>query len=228
MDTRLLAALANRFANDAKQLLDDCLPGRTEITGEAFNSERKRFSFQLSKELKSRTSNASPALLEASYSMCENSSGKHLAVAASSFKICYRQSKKQPPIVRFEYERDAQNKPVSHFHFHSDSVALGLLLASTGQKDKAFQQQNIHFPMGGHRFRVCLEDVVELVIREFGIEALEGWELHVLAGRERFRESQKKAIIRANAPLAIEVLRELGYAVPEIGPNSGPSAPAEW
>ncbi len=43
---------------------------------------------------------------------------------------------------------------------------------STGQKDKAFQQQDIHFPMGGHRFRVCLEDVVELVIREFGVEVL--------------------------------------------------------
>ena len=26
--------------------------------------------------------------------------------------------------------------------------------------------------MGGHRFRVCLEDVVELVIREFGVEVL--------------------------------------------------------
>lgn len=228
MDALHLASLANKFANDAKQLLDDCLPGPTIVAGEAFNSERKRFSFQLSKELKSKTSNATPALLEASYAMCENSSGKHLAVAASSFKICYRQSKKQPPIVRFEYERDAQNKPVSHFHFHSDSVALGLLLASTGQKDKAFQQQNIHFPMGGHRFRVCLEDVVELVIREFGVEAHEGWEQHVITGRKRFRESQKRAVIRSNPHLAVEVLRELGYDVPDIDQNGPTLAPAEW
>lgn len=37
MDALHLAALANRFANDDKQLLDDCLPGRTEVTGEASN-----------------------------------------------------------------------------------------------------------------------------------------------------------------------------------------------
>ncbi|MDK8763758.1 hypothetical protein QP922_07980 [Corynebacterium sp. MSK218] len=228
MDADRLAELANTFASRATKLLDDCLPGQTVITGEAFNSELKRFSFQLSKPLQAQTSNAKPALLEASYAMCENSSGEYLAVASSSFKICYRQSKKRPPIVRFEYERDALNKPVSHFHFHSDSVALGLLLASTGQKDKAFQQQDIHFPMGGHRFRVCLEDVVELVIREFGVAALDGWEQRVLMGREEFRNSQKKAIIRSNPQLAIDVLRELGHTIPDEAGNSPKANLAEW
>jgi len=94
MDADRLAELANTFASRATKLLDDCLPGPTVITGEAFNSELKRFSFQLSKPLQAQTSNAKPALLEASYAMCENSSGEHLAVASSSFKICYRQSKK--------------------------------------------------------------------------------------------------------------------------------------
>lgn len=82
--------------------------------------------------------------------------------------------------------------------------------------------------MGGHRFRVCLEDVVELVIREFGVASLDGWEQRVLMGREEFRNSQKKAIIRSNPQLAIDVLRELGHTVPDIDQNGPTLAPAEW
>lgn len=54
-------------------------------------------------------------------------------IEKSTFKIEFRARKKPVPVVRFEYESQARNKPASHFQFHADSVPLGLLLARAGR-----------------------------------------------------------------------------------------------
>lgn len=119
---------------------------------------------------------------------------------------------------------------MSHFHFHADSVPLGLVLARGGNHKASAQQQDIHFPMGGHRFRVCLEDIIELVIREFGAEPVEGWEGHVERGRQRYRKGQMETIIWKNLPEAVKQLRNLGFEVipPEGFKHSVEAPPTEW
>ena len=67
--------------------------------------------------------------------------------------------------------------------------------------------------MGGHRYRVCLEDVIELVIREFNAESNPEWETRVRDGRRKFRERQTDTIIRKNLGRSVEVLEELGFKI---------------
>lgn len=99
-------------------------------------------------------------------------------------------------------------KPGSHFHFHADSVPLGLFLYGAAGRVKAAEQSKIHFPMGDARFRVILEDVVELVIREFQVESLPGWEALELEGRKKFQGIQIDTVIRKNRDRAREILQD--------------------
>jgi len=96
---------------------------------------------------------------------------------------------------------------------------LGLLLARSGRYEAAAQQQNIHFPLGDPQFRVTVEDVVELVVREFDAQPMPGWEERVEEGRRRLIEMQTEAVIRRDPAKAVEVLRSAGCYV---------QPPSEW
>lgn len=115
--------------------------------------------------------------------------------------------------MRFEYERNARNKPASHFQFHADSVELGLLLARAGKYSTAAQQQDVHFPMGGDRYRICLEDVIELLVREFDAVPKSDWGSVVEKGRKKFELQQAETVIRHNFELAIDLLEKEGYSI---------------
>ena len=117
------------------------------------------------------------------------------------------------PVVRYEYESRARNKPASHFQFHADSVPLGLLLARAGKYETAAQQQDIHFPMGGAQFRLHLTDVIELLIREFGAAAEEGWYESLCSHRNRYYDTEVDRVINANLPRAVLLLKDAGYKV---------------
>ncbi|WP_052205459.1 hypothetical protein [Corynebacterium riegelii] len=136
-----------------------------------------------------------------------------LEIEKSTFKIEFRALKKPVPVVRFEYESQARNKPNSHFQFHADSVPLGLLLARAGKYDTAAQQQDIHFPMGSSQFRLHLADVIELLICEFGAASEKGWKESVVLHRKHFYESEVDNIIRSNLTRAADLLKESGYKV---------------
>lgn len=134
-------------------------------------------------------------------------------IEKSTFKIEFRARKKPVPVVRFEYESQARNKPASHFQFHADSVPLGLLLARAGRYDTAAQQQDIHFPMGGPQFRLQLTDVVELLIREFGAAPETGWEEWLDFHRTLYHDAEVDRVIRENLSRSVTILEESGYRV---------------
>lgn len=230
MDATEFATSVSSFAANIQELLDSCLPGSTTFANPKLSGDSLRAAFTASKELKILPSGSKRASISFEYGLCANSTGKHLAVEKSSFKVQYKAAKKFVPIVRIEYERSARDKPVSHFQVHADSVPLGLLLARSGQHDKAAQQQDVHFPMGGHRYRVCAEDMVELMIREFNVESLPGWEQRVENGRREYRAKQEETVIRKNLPRAIELLEGLGFEVcaPDGFRHSEASSSAEW
>lgn len=230
MDVTIFKRSVESFAWDIKSVLDSSFAGEAQFDSPRINDEQLRATFQISKTLKVSSSKNSPLLIECMYRLCPNSTGHHLAVEASTFKIQYKLGKKAIPIVRFEYDRQARNKPVSHFHFHGDSVPLGLLLARAGRSDAAVQQHQVHFPMGGHRFRVCLEDIIELLIREFNAEALNGWEEHVHNARGKYRTQQVETVVRKNLSLAISMLQELGYTIetPADFKVEDPEVSDEW
>lgn len=215
MDVVQFQTAATSFAQEIRALLDATLPGDTSFDDSGLRSENFKASFRATKPLSIRPGDSSVPLVSCEYGLCPNTSGQHLAVERSSFRLAYRTEEKlrPKPIVRFEYERNAHSKPVSHVHVHADSVPMGYFLLLANKPDTAFQQSDLHFPTGGHRYRVCLEDVIELVIREFGAEGKPGWQEVVQQGRARYRSSQAQTVIRKNLPMAIEVLRAHGYEV---------------
>lgn len=72
----------------------------------------------------------------------------------------------------------------------------------------------IHFPLGGARFRPCLEDVVELVVNEFGLDTQPDWQERVRDGRVQWRRVQLAAAVRDDPQTARRTLDGLGAEAP--------------
>ncbi|MFC0247381.1 hypothetical protein ACFFIO_02585 [Citricoccus parietis] len=84
--------------------------------------------------------------------------------------------------------------------------------------------QELHFPMGGHRFRPALEDVLEMLIDEFGIDNDQNAREALKRGRLVWRQTQTKSAVRDDPESAVEVLRGLGYDVTWRGQGSEPES----
>lgn len=72
----------------------------------------------------------------------------------------------------------------------------------------------IHFPLAGARFRPCLEDVIELLINEFGVNAQPGWQNAIRCGRIAWRHIQLAAAVRDDPETARSALQELTQDAP--------------
>ncbi|WP_049168202.1 hypothetical protein [Corynebacterium propinquum] len=218
MDTNEFTNAVHSFADQIEALLEATLEGETKLEMIPPNWEKKKAAFSVQKSLVIGKSSSTRLHLRCEYRLCTNSTGNHLATESSTFKVEFKALKRFAPIVRFEYERNARNKPASHFQFHADSVELGLLLARAGKYSTAAQQQDVHFPMGGDRYRICLEDVIELLVREFDAVPKSDWDSVVEKGRKKFELQQAETVIRHNFELAIDLLEKEGYSV--IPPTS--------
>lgn len=71
----------------------------------------------------------------------------------------------------------------------------------------------LHFPLGGARFRPAIEDVLQMVIEEFGVDHAAGWRGVLERAREDWRVLQLKSAVRDDLESAAEVLRDHGYSV---------------
>ncbi|MGN6524344.1 MAG: hypothetical protein ACTHMZ_14260 [Actinomycetes bacterium] len=81
----------------------------------------------------------------------------------------------------------------------------------------------LHIPLGGARFRPCLEDFLEFLIHQVGFDAKQPWAEVLAAGRERWRRTQLAASVRDCPEEAARVLVGLGYGI-QI-PATGEPAP---
>ena len=182
------------------------------------------------------------AWLRVTYSCRPDSTGKYLAVDGSKFWIV--STKDRSPLIRFEYEYEARTTPHSHIHVHAERGTLSHLLTRT-RHGRAHDMSALHLPTGGSRFRPDLEDVVQFLITECGVDSLEGWQAAVDERRAEFRAIQARAVARAMAREAANELRDLGYTVhppddgePELGrkarfaacraPRGTPNARPRW
>lgn len=200
-----------------KDCLSLCFPNPPQLVNVFVSGEKMRAVAKLTVELTSQGNRQQIGELEASYNLGLDRTKNHLKVEKSQFVVNAVRGQKKPPVVRFEYEHNKREAPSAHIHVHSDMAGLGIILHTNGRTDASLTQQSIHYPTGGHRFRVCLEDVIQFTIEELGFVAKPGWEEAVKAGQETYRLKQAEAVIRQNHEKAAEVLRALGYTV-EGGP----------
>lgn len=167
------------------------------------------------------------ATLAVSVSCRLDSVERYLAVEESRYSV--RADVDRTPIIRYEYHRDRDTTPNAHVHVHAHRGALSHLLSRSGHAtphDMSF----LHLPLGGSRFRPCLEDLIQFLIQECHFDSQPGWLAHIEAGRERWRRSQVAAMTRDVPDEAARVLTELGYRVapPSVPPPTSLSALRRW
>ena len=165
--------------------------------------------------------------LTVTYYITWDSLGMFLRVDKSEFEI--RASGRGEALWRYDYLYSTDWKPTSylHVHAHRDEITHLVLV---GRKKRAQTLldgpplhgalSRLHFPLGGDRFRPCLEDTLEMLVREFDIDRESTWEAAIKSGRMRWREMQLGAAVRDNPEKAASTLRNLGYTVTHDDPPS--------
>lgn len=157
------------------------------------------------------------ASLKIEYHLCADSTGRYLAVWESRYHVI--PSTEKMPIFRYEYLREMRTVPTAHWQVSAQSGSLSSMLAATGAK-APHSLQTRHLPVGGTRFRPCLEDVLQFLIEDCHVEGRPGWREACRTGRERWQRRQLAAAVRDMPEEAAAALRDLGYAttVPADGP----------
>lgn len=143
-------------------------------------------------------------------------SGKHLKTTGS--KITVWSSIDRTPLLRLEYRADMHTDPICHWQIHAERGAMSHLLGranfiSPKRVKKPHDYSTLHFPVGGERYRPCLEDVLQFLIVDCGIDHKLDWETRVHEGRERWRRMQLRSAVRDIPKDAAAVLRSLGWTV---------------
>lgn len=158
--------------------------------------------------------------------------GEYLAVHDSTIKVHAGPRPKGDPLFRYEYVHDqSADLPAAHIHVHAHRDQFTAVMERAGHVGHARRQAKqpgdfevarmagLHFPVGGHRFRPGLEDVLQMLHVEFGADVGPDWESTLRSARETYRRNQTGAVVRDCPREAIRVLRELGCHVDE--PDGG-------
>ena len=164
-------------------------------------------------------------LLRLSYKFrctCSNPYGE-LQVEESS--IALRVESDAEPLLHYDYVRGARGSvPAAHINVHESNdsatrtmLACGMKARGRGRRRDFMERgvfptfSSLHLPVGGDRMRPGLEDVLQMAVYEFGIDATDGWLDAVEAGREEYRATQLRAFVREFPDIAFEELRQGGY-----------------
>ncbi len=161
--------------------------------------------------------------------------GAYLAVDDARVKVHSIDDKE--PLFRYEYLREpTSGQPCAHLQVHAHRDAITYLMTLSGEgsprgkrRKAAVHRQGsqprmaeLHFPLGGHRFRPCLEDVLQMLIDEFGVDTPAGAVEALSCGRQRWRTDQLAAAVRDSPSTAARVLEEIGYSVAPPQQGHGP------
>jgi hypothetical protein len=150
------------------------------------------------------------AELGVEYKLCVDSFSRWLAVEHSSFVL--KAKLDRTPIIRWDYDRKPNNKPSSHVQITAHRGALSHILSKLDH-DAPHSIESLHLPMGGDRFRPCLEDIIEFLITECGFPGGDNWRVIVRDGRAKWRRIQTRVAVRDSPATAVAALEAMGYVV---------------
>ncbi|MCS0498580.1 hypothetical protein [Protaetiibacter mangrovi] len=122
------------------------------------------------------------------------------------------------PLLRLEYRADMHSDPIAHWQIHAERGSMSHLLARAHHVRpdvvaKPHDMSSLHFPVGGERFRPCLEDVLQFLVHECGIDAQPNWLDAVESGRVQWRRFQLRTAVRDAQAEAAAVLAQHGWTV---------------
>lgn len=137
-------------------------------------------------------------------------SGSFLTTNKSSYSL--QADSETAPIITYDFVREPPNEfPEAHIHIHGDSDVLrGMLHASGRDKDKP---ADLHLPVGGRRFRPCLEDIIEFCILERLVTPRDGWQSALNHSRDEYHDRQLRAAVHRNPATAAGALKRDSWQV---------------
>lgn len=159
-----------------------------------------------------------------------------MKIQRSEFKVFPIVGGAATPLVRYDFVESVKSRiPAAHVQFHAPHPTLEQAMRKGGTattrgkgvqramgKGKFPDAANLHFPVGGRRFRPSLEDLLEMLIVEFGIRGVDGWETAIGESRAAYRAMQLRAAVLDAPSEAIGALRHAGYEVTWPGPGDEP------
>ncbi|MDO5504630.1 MAG: hypothetical protein Q4G67_15830 [Actinomycetia bacterium] len=173
--------------------------------------------------------------VEIRYKCMLNSTQGHLATETSTVKVHAGAEPASEPLFRYEYDRTTSDHvPSAHLQLHAHRDELGFVMGRAAQSGARRRTKNIatprlgaamrdlRFPVGGHRFRPALEDVLDMMRFELGVTPGERWLESSGRHRERYRRRQLAAAVSDCPSEAVAELRRMGYSV--HAPADGPRA----
>ncbi len=139
----------------------------------------------------------------------------HLMVLHSTFGLWVQSDplRSPRPVARTEYDREARSRPAAHLHLHAESVELGWVFGTAGRSLP--RQSEIHFPVGGRRFRPSLEELLLFLNDEelFTDWVDPNWRAEVENSLNGWQRLQLASAVRNQPSAAVEELVRLGYTV---------------
>jgi hypothetical protein len=164
--------------------------------------------------------------LSVDYKCVLDGHGKWMAISKSLIHVFVEPDGREP-LFRYEFDRDNTAKvPSAHIQFHGKHPELETAMRECGESTdrakarkrgrRAVYLHDLHFPVGGPRFRPALEDVLEMLIEEFGVKPVGSVAAARRAledGREDWRRKQVATVVRDAPSQAAEALRDLDYTV---------------
>lgn len=165
--------------------------------------------------------------LTVSYECTTSTESNFLAIESSTFRVNPKDG--TMPLFTVDYVKNpsSHNIPAAHLNVHADRDDMTAALKGAGKRDrgrlrrkdaasgKPLRVGSLHFPIGGHRFRLCLEDVLEMLVVEFGLDRKRDWKAAIEEGRQEWRRVQLAVAVGDDPETAAAELRRLKYDVSE-------------
>lgn len=189
------------------------------------------------------TDEAANFLVQASWSCSSDHRGQWLKVERSTFGV-FRSDLPTRPLFRYDFQSDYSDRlPKAHIHFQADHPDMKTSQAILDTQDslrhfgtgsrrarnrskhtKQVNVSDLHFPVGGTRFRPSLEDVLLMMIEEYGVVPENGSPTdaveHLRSSMLEWRKSQARAVIRDMPTLAMDYFQSRGFQLVPI-PDTG-------
>jgi hypothetical protein len=206
-----------KFASEVQETLDRVLPGEREIVSRRAPAlERFVVGAQEREGIPLFVDGEALASLSLSIYLSLDRSGQYLKTVRSDMVV--KSILDRTPLIRLDYRADMSRAPLAHWQIHAERGAFSHLLArahaqTPSRVSKPHDLSSLHIPVGGERFRPCLEDFLQFLVQECGVDSVVGWRDAVEKGRSLWRHRQLRATIREAQEDAADALRRLGWSV---------------
>lgn len=144
--------------------------------------------------------------LEISYRLGLDDADRYLTVVSSYVGI-YASDDPDSLLCHMDYERNKPHGyPEAHLQVEGKSPALTSWRLADGERGR--ELRDLHFPVGGRRYRPALEDMIEFLIAERLAKPRPGWKPVLDRSRDDFRRRQLRAAIRRDMETATQAVKE--------------------